>query len=73
MDPYLADKVLDRLIAGEGVPDDIPGVWTADDDKCMEGKDARSIERVLNKHGMEFFEGRWDYLGKARAAGLREI
>lgn len=73
MDPDLADKVLDQLIAGKGIPEDIPGVWTRWDDKCMEGKDARDIERVLKKHGMELFEGRWDYLGKARAAGLSEM
>jgi telomeric repeat-binding factor 2-interacting protein 1 len=70
MDPYLADKVLDYLTAGKGIPDNIPGVWTPEDDRCIEAEETRPIERVLKKHGSESFNARWEYLGMARAAGL---
>lgn len=72
MDTYLADKVLGSLAAGKGIPSDMPGVWTAEDDRCIEGKDARSIERVLKKHGVKFFNARWDYLDMFRAGGFEE-
>ncbi|PYH45093.1 putative transcription factor Rap1 [Aspergillus saccharolyticus JOP 1030-1] len=70
MDPGLADKVLEFLVAGKGIPDDMPGVWTSADDRCVEGKDGRGIERVLKKHGAEAFNARWEYLSMARASGL---
>ena len=70
MDPGLADKILGNLVSGRGIPDDMPGVWTLEDDKCLEGANARDIERVLEKHGMEYFNVRWEYLGLARDAGL---
>ena len=71
MNPDLADKVLHRLVSGKGIPNDIPGVWTAEDDRCIEGQDARSVDRVLKKHGEEFFNSRWEYLRIAREAGLK--
>ncbi|KAH1491992.1 hypothetical protein LV164_006473 [Aspergillus fumigatus] len=70
MDPRLADKVLEYLAAGKGIPEDMPGVWTPEDDECVEVGDSRAIERVLKKHGSEAFEARWNYLSMARAAGL---
>ncbi|RAH46920.1 putative transcription factor Rap1 [Aspergillus brunneoviolaceus CBS 621.78] len=70
MDPDLADKVLEFLVAGKDIPDDIPGVWTTGDDRCVEGKETRGIQRVLEKHGAEAFDARWEYLSMARAAGL---
>ncbi|KAF7587990.1 hypothetical protein BBP40_006442 [Aspergillus hancockii] len=70
MDSYLADKVLDYLTAGKDIPNDIPGVWTAEDDRCIEADQTRPIKRVLEKHGSESFNARWKYLEMARAAGL---
>ncbi|RAL16376.1 putative transcription factor Rap1 [Aspergillus homomorphus CBS 101889] len=70
MDPHLADKVLEFLTAGKGIPDDMPGVWTPGDDKCVEGTETRGVQRVLEKHGAEAFDARWEYLSMARAAGL---
>ncbi|KAE8135800.1 TRF2-interacting telomeric protein/Rap1 C terminal domain-containing protein [Aspergillus pseudotamarii] len=72
MDPFLADKVLDYLTAGKGIPNNMPGVWTAEDDRCFEAKETRTIEQVLKKHGSDAFNSRWEYLGMARAAGLNE-
>jgi len=70
MDPSLADKILGNLVTGKGIPDDMPGVWTSEDDRCLEGANARDIERVLEKHGTDYFNVRWEYLGLARDAGL---
>lgn len=70
MDPELAEKVLRYLAAGKGIPDDIPGVWTAEDDKHLEGQGAREIERVLEKHGSGACNARWEYLSMARERGL---
>lgn len=73
MDPHLADQVLKHLVAGKDIPTDIAGVWTADDDRCIEGRDTRDIERVLEKHGSDYFNSRWQYLDMARTAGLEEV
>ncbi|GAQ03385.1 telomeric repeat-binding factor 2-interacting protein 1 [Aspergillus lentulus] len=70
MDPRLADKVLEYLATGKGIPEDMAGVWTPEDDECVEVGNSRAIERVLKKHGSEAFEARWNYLSMARAAGL---
>lgn len=71
MNPSLADKVLDIIVSGKGIPSNMPGVWTPEDDKCIEGNDARSIGRLLDKHG-PFFNIRWEYLSLARAAGTEK-
>lgn len=70
MDPDLALKVLQYLVAEKPIPDDIPGVWTAEDDEHLEGGNARYVERVLEKHGDQYVESRGEYLGLARATGL---
>lgn len=70
MDPVLADRVLESLAAGRGIPDNMPGVWTPADDRDMESADGRKVSRVLKKHGSEAFDNRWEYLNMARATGL---
>lgn len=70
MDPELAETVLERWDTKNGMPEDMPGVWTAEDDQCLEGEDARDIERVLKKHGKDSVNSRWEYLRMAREAGL---
>ncbi|OJJ45483.1 hypothetical protein ASPZODRAFT_612194 [Penicilliopsis zonata CBS 506.65] len=73
MDPELADKVLEHwLRAGQGIPDDLPGVWTREDDQQIDGTDARDIEQLFKKHGAQHFNARWEYLGLARSAGLEK-
>lgn len=59
----LAGMVLKHLKAGEDIPDNMPGVWTAQDDEDIQGQDARSIARVLKKHGHKYFDIRWSFLG----------
>ncbi|KAL4989936.1 Rap1 Myb domain-containing protein [Aspergillus falconensis] len=68
MDPGLADKVLESLTAGKGIPTDMRGVWTAQDDRDLEAQDTRDIQRVIEKHG-DLLNYRWDYLNMTRAAG----
>lgn len=70
MDPELADRVLAILVEGKPIPDDMPGVWTPEDDKCIEGNETRGIQRVMEKHGTEAFNNRWEYLSMVREAGL---
>ncbi|GAA84003.1 hypothetical protein AKAW_02118 [Aspergillus luchuensis IFO 4308] len=70
MDPELADRVLAILVEGKPIPDDMPGVWTPEDDKCIEGNESRGIQRVMEKHGTEAFNNRWEYLSMVREAGL---
>ncbi|KAJ5125831.1 uncharacterized protein N7443_008875, partial [Penicillium atrosanguineum] len=70
MDQGLADKVLENWGAGSAVPDSMPGVWTAEDDRCLEAGDARDVQRVMTKHGEKLLNTRWEYLRMARERGL---
>ncbi|KAL4733313.1 Rap1 Myb domain-containing protein [Aspergillus similis] len=67
MDPELAEKVLESLTAGKGIPTNMRGVWTAQDDKDLEAQNTRDIQRVIEKHG-DLLNYRWDYLNMTRAA-----
>jgi telomeric repeat-binding factor 2-interacting protein 1 len=70
MEPVLAKKLLKILVAGEPVPDNMRGVWTEEDDRCLRSQDARDVERVTKKHGDRLFQARWEYLEMARERGL---
>lgn len=70
MDQELAERVLEQWDPQKGIPDDVPGIWTAEDDRCLEGQDARGIQRVLVKHGQEASNSRWEYLRMARERGM---
>lgn len=71
MNAELADRVLDLLAKGKGIPKDIPGVWTEEDDDALTGQDGRAMERVMKKHGSELFDERWEFLEQsARATQL---
>lgn len=64
----LADQVLNILSAGNPIPDDIPGVWTEDDDNAIMGSDGRAMERILKKHGDTKFNERFLFLEQSRMA-----
>jgi len=70
MDQDLADKVLENWDPSTAIPDNVRGVWTAKDDKCLEATDGRDVERAITKHGEEFTNIRWEYLRMAREKGL---
>ena len=62
MHKRLADAVYEGLESGSGVPQDMKGVWTKEDDELLQGKDARGIERVQKKHGERSFHERFHCL-----------
>ncbi|KAL1960306.1 hypothetical protein VTO42DRAFT_8266 [Malbranchea cinnamomea] len=62
MDPNLADQILPYLKAGEGIPENIRGVWTAEDDRCLEGQNAKLIEDLEKKHGTDAVIRRTEHL-----------
>lgn len=68
MDTRLANLVLRSIVAGKGIPRDIPGVWTDDDDFALESENSRLIERVLKKHGTKHYAKRFEYLSALREA-----
>lgn len=65
MHKSLADTVYERLMAGEGLPEDVRGVWTQEDDEALLGGNARQVERVEGKHGngKGGVGERWECLG----------
>jgi len=69
MNPTVADKILKLVAAGQDIPTDMRGVWTPEDDRCLEGEDKYGVERVLKKHGDAAVNDRWEYLSMARARG----
>lgn len=73
MDPDLADTVLEAMAAGKGIPDNVMGVWTKEDDECLEASDSREIEAVLQKHGNELFNARFEYIMTRREVMMMQM
>ncbi|KAI6790075.1 hypothetical protein KC361_g8152 [Hortaea werneckii] len=67
MRPDLAELVVLEGKAGRGLPDDIPGVWSEEEDRALEGGDARLLRRVEMKQGWEEVMARLEFLGEWRA------
>lgn len=59
MDLALVPRVYHHLAQGRGLPPDLPGCWTPEDDRLLDGGDARAIELVERKHGAEGLRRRW--------------
>ncbi|CAG7922056.1 unnamed protein product [Penicillium olsonii] len=72
MEPTMADKVLKYLSTGKGIPRNVRGVWTPEDDQCLESQEHAKVQRALTKHGMEAYMARWDYFCGARESGFIE-
>ncbi|KAF7719661.1 Uncharacterized protein PECH_004160 [Penicillium ucsense] len=70
MEPGPAKKLLQILVDGNPVPQNMRGVWTEEDDRCLQSRDAHDVERVVMKHGDRLFKARWEYLEMARERGL---
>lgn len=62
MDAELATAVLSHLRKGDGVPQEMRGVWTEEDDADLEATDARRLERLERKHGSKALGLRWEFL-----------
>lgn len=43
--------VMEALTSGTGIPDNIQGVWTNEDDAALDDVESEEFERVANKHG----------------------
>ncbi|GAB1741998.1 hypothetical protein NU219Hw_g7394t1 [Hortaea werneckii] len=69
MRPDLAELVVLEGKAGRGLPDDVPGVWSAEEDRALEGGDARLLRRLEGKHSWEEVMARLEFLGEWRAVG----
>lgn len=69
MNAGLADKVVAVLSQGREIPDDIPGVWTEDEDNTLlTSSETRKIEALLQKHGSKFYNERFKFLEERQKA-----
>jgi hypothetical protein len=49
-----AMQVMEALENEQGIPDDIPGVWTEEDDRMVEGSvDSEGYRECVRKHGVK--------------------
>ena len=60
----LAEIVLESLAENRGVPQNLRGVWTVDDDDNLYARDGRKIEQLQRKHGVTEFDERYKFLAK---------
>ena len=58
----LAEVVLESLAQQAGVPQNMMGVWTEEDDADVVAVDARKIARLHHKHGEDAFDRRFNFL-----------
>ena len=58
----LADVVLESLAQHAGIPQEMMGVWTEEDDADVVAADARKIARLHRKHGEDAFDRRFTFL-----------
>lgn len=62
-----AMQVMEALENEQGIPDDIPGVWTEEDDKMVEGSvDSEGYRECVRKHGVKRCGVRRNYLKDKR-------
>ena len=66
MRPELAELVLLEGKAGKGLPADVPGVWSEEEDKVLEGGNAKALRVLEEKHGWRECEARLEWLGEWR-------
>jgi hypothetical protein len=68
MDTGDAAFVMESLQQGKGVPRDIQGVWTSDDDEAVEGADHPNFGDAIEKHGIDRVGRRRQFLADQKAA-----
>lgn len=62
-----AMQVMEALEMGKEIPDDIPGVWTEEDDRVVEGSvDTEGFKSCVRKHGVNRCEVRRKFLRDRR-------
>ncbi|KAH9208487.1 hypothetical protein DL95DRAFT_449855 [Leptodontidium sp. 2 PMI_412] len=58
-----AIPVIDSLANGDGIPEDMPGVWTSWDDEALKaGRGTAEYDDIVRKHGISRIKGRKDFL-----------
>ncbi|KAF2239514.1 hypothetical protein EV356DRAFT_513822 [Viridothelium virens] len=62
LDTGLALQILPGLESGESIPENMMGVWTAQDDEHLEGSDGRLLKRLSKKHGDHLMTERREFL-----------
>jgi hypothetical protein len=54
MDPGISSPVMESLMNGDGIPEDIAGVWTSWDDDALEaGVESEEYKALIRKHGIK--------------------
>jgi hypothetical protein len=65
----ISSRVMESLITGNGIPEDIPGVWTSWDDDAVEaGVESEEYRALIRKHGIKRIGLRKTFLREAREA-----
>ncbi|KAI9835849.1 MAG: hypothetical protein M1819_001747 [Sarea resinae] len=67
MDTQLAQIALHSLAQGRGIPVNVRGIWTPEEDELLDGGNSRKIRALEEKHGTEAFNARWDFMGHYRS------
>ena len=62
MDTSLAKVALKHLGCEGQFPENMRGVWTESDDQGLASTDARTIQKLEQKHGPDGITARWDFL-----------
>jgi hypothetical protein len=60
--------VMEALTSGNGIPDNIQGVWTKSDDAALEDIESEEFERVANKHGAKSLAQRQKFFEEQKEA-----
>ena len=66
MRPDLAELVLLEEKAGKGLPKDVAGVWSEEDDRVVESGNARGLRKLEEKHSWKEVESRMLFLEEWR-------
>ncbi|RFU29930.1 hypothetical protein B7463_g6406, partial [Scytalidium lignicola] len=68
-----AGIVMEALINGEGIPQNMQGVWTEEDDEALDApEDSDDFQRILEKHGMDIVATRQRYM-KEKIEAQRQL
>lgn len=62
MDTTLAGEALRHLAEKGSLPGNRRGLWTGSDDEDLRSTDARTIQRLHEKHGADCLTARWEFL-----------
>lgn len=67
MRPELVELVVVHLAKSRNIPTNIAGVWTAEEDKDLEGGNAVKLKALVSKHGTDEFDARMKFLDDYRS------